>query len=319
MVIRSRLFAPWWRWIALVLCMIAMPASAGASPVDDDLALETRIATIGYRLARGAQARCAVPEKMSGLILHDIGGYAQSDRAAIAKSLGLGDGFGVRAVVANGAAARAGVRAGDEIVAIDGGDLTGFARDAIGAAASFDRTERMVDYLAGALARGPVTIGIRRDGQALSLTLAGDAGCAARFAVAIEDGVNARADGRYIAVTSGLARLASRDDALAFAMAHEMAHILLGHVAARRAARDRVDVRAQELAADRLAVAIMADAGFAPAAAIPLLEAVSRGRIDWLDRDHPATAVRIAALRAVLAGDGSGVQHIGDDETGRRQ
>lgn len=306
-----------------MLCLIAMPASAAPSPApsqaDDDLALETRIATIGYRLAHGAQARCAVPEKMTGLILHDIGGYAQSDRAAIAKSLGLGDGFGVRAVVANGAAQRAGVRAGDEIVAIDGHDLTGFARDAIGAAASFDRTERMVDRLAGALASGPVPIAIRRDGQALSLTLSGEAGCAARFAVAIEDGVNARADGRYIAVTSGLARLARDDDALAFAMAHEMAHILLGHVAARRAARDRVDMRAQELAADRLAVAIMADAGFSPAAAITLLEAVSRGRIEWLDRDHPATAVRIAALRAISASGASGVQHIGDDETGRRQ
>ncbi len=289
------------------------------SSIDDDLALETRIATIGYRLAQAARGRCAFPEKMTGLILHDVGGYAQSDRAAIAKSLGLGDGFGVRAVVGGSAAARAGVRAGDQIVAIGDRDLTGFARDAIGRDASFDRTERMTDLLADTLAQGPASIRIIRGGQPASLMLDGDPGCAARFAVAIEDSVNARADGRYVAVTSGLARLAPDDDALAFAMAHEMAHILLGHVAARRVSRDRVTVQAQELAADRLAVTIMGDAGYAPAAAVGLLAAVSRGRVAWFDRDHPAVATRMAVLRSILAERGSGVQRIGDDEAGRRQ
>lgn len=280
--------------------MVVALAGADVSSSDPDLALESRVATIGYRLAHGARARCPVPEIMAGIVIHDIGGYAQSDRAAIAKSLGLGDGFGVRAVVAGGAAARAGLRAGDELVALNGRDLTTFARDAIGRAASFDRSERFTDLLARALARGPATLAVRRDGRTVPVVLRGDPGCAARFAVAIERTPNARADGRYVAVTSGLVGLAGSDDALAFALAHEMAHVLLDHVAARRVRRVAAAIRAQELAADDLALGIVADAGYAPAAAVPLLTALARARGPRFDPDHPSPADRIARIEAAL-------------------
>jgi len=286
------------RRFATLLALLVCLTGAGAPSSDPDLALETRVATVGYRLAAGARARCPVPEVMAGMVLHDIGGYAQSDRPAIAKSPGLGDGFGIRALVPGGAAARAGLRAGDEIVALNGRDLTGFARDAIGRAGSFDRSERFTDLLAAALAPGPAELRVRRGDGDATVRLAGDPGCAARFAVAVERTPNARADGRYVAVTSGLAARAASDDALAFPIAHEMAHILLGHVAVRRAGAGAAVLRAQELAADDLALAIMADAGYAPRAAVPLL--ASLGGVLRIDRAHPPLSLRIARIEAAL-------------------
>ena len=95
-----------------------------AAPADDDaalkalLALDVRVATIGDRLARSGlcDGRLSNP----GVIVQDIGQYAQELRPAARRALGLRDGPTIAAVLAGSAAEHAGLAAGDEIVAIDG-------------------------------------------------------------------------------------------------------------------------------------------------------------------------------------------------------
>jgi Zn-dependent protease with chaperone function len=112
-------------------------------------------------------------------------------------------------------------------------------------------------------------------------------------------------------------------DQLAFVLAHEAAHIHLGHAKERSRANtmagflrinpligiairmlfDRAFSREQELEADRVAVALCARAGYAPQAAIAFLTrlnvfANSPGGVGQLMSTHPLMKERIAQLRA---------------------
>ena len=113
-------------------------------------------------------------------------------------------------------------------------------------------------------------------------------------------------------------------DQLAFVLAHEAAHIHLGHAKERSQANalatvlrvnpligigvrmlfDRAFSREQELEADRVAVTLCARAGYAPQAAIAFLTrlsvfASSPGGVGQLMSTHPLMKERIAQLRTV--------------------
>ncbi len=265
---------------------------------------ELRLRTLGYRLARANAALCRGGPRLTGLMLHDIAGFAPEDRAAARRDHGLGTGFGVVALVAGGAAARAGLRAGDEIVAVNGRRMDGFETRLIGRAASYGRVEAFEDMLEAALAAAPAQIAVRRGESEFALALVADSGCSGRFVMLPDRSVNAWSNGRYVAVTSAMMARAQGDGALAFVIAHEMAHNLLGHNGATgaqaallgggRAPHDR------ELAADRLALTILREAGFDPGAAPALLRALAGRGEASASSTHPGIARRIAAIEAAL-------------------
>lgn len=144
--------------------------------------------------------------------------------------------------------------------------------------------------------------------------------------------------GGYVFVTRGLLALARSEDELAAALAHEVAHVHLGHglaairqsnlteaakILGTEAAHEMggelaglfgssvQDVvaevftkgfsREQESAADALAVRILADAGYSPGALATLLE---RANFDGggFRSDHPSAGDRVAAVRAATGG-----------------
>ncbi len=116
------------------------------------------------------------------------------------------------------------------------------------------------------------------------------------------------ARGRFIYVAMPLAQRLS-DDALAFVLAHEMAHHDLGHVSTPFGAlRGLASRPAAELDADLEACRVAAAAGFDPAGG---LEALGRHLHDddepearWFDRwrrSHPPTSERLAAIREWIA------------------
>jgi hypothetical protein len=167
---------------------------------------------------------------------------------------------------------------------------------------------------------------VNRIGQRL-IAAAGAAEYPFEFHAVETNGINAFAlPGGFIYVFRGLTQLVPGDDALAFILAHETAHVLRRHgvqqietslalqavinLALHRStagavlhlALDMRHSRHDESEADRLGLEIMAKAGFDPTQGAEAMEVVARaaksGRsLPPFLRSHPLAESRIAALR----------------------
>jgi predicted Zn-dependent protease len=166
--------------------------------------------------------------------------------------------------------------------------------------------------LEAAFADGAATLAILRGGERLSIHVAADPGCSSRFQVLPSPRIEAHADGRYVQVSSAMIEFTRDDDELAATVAHELAHNILRHRARLNAARvDRGLLapfgrngrlfRQTELEADRLAIHLMARAGFDPAAAVRLWTRQSRASSRLFAGTHPDWRARIAALEGEIA------------------
>ncbi len=249
-------------YLAALAALLGVPAVRAheSSLRPDDL----RVATIGYRLASAGHDLCPRLGPLTGLLLHHLAEYDKADRPGLIAQ-GLDRGPGVLAVVADSPADQAGLRAGDVLLAINGKSF--MSPSAIAANPDRDVWRPMVEasetVLQEQLAQGPAALTVLRDGQTLSLTLAPRTGCLLRIRLAHSSQQTAVAAGDYVVVSSGLLGVAQNDDELAFTIAHEMAHVVLGHAAWLRAqgvpngllrevGRNGARVRETESAADRL-------------------------------------------------------------------
>jgi beta-barrel assembly-enhancing protease len=228
---------------------------------------DVRLATIGYHLARANAPFCKLQSANPGWVLHDIAQYG--DPAAAREAFDFPQPVSVMAVVEGGPAARAGVAAGDGLVARDS---RRWDWNAIGAKKlSAERFETVRAELAGLLAATDgVALELATDKDMRTLRLQPDPICKSDFWVDVRKKRDAGADGERVRVTSGLIDYVQDDDELAAVVAHEMAHNVLGHrarIEATRSGKTRV-VKATEEEADRLSVWLMANAGYDPEAAI---------------------------------------------------
>lgn len=268
---------------------------------------DARVARVAWRLATAARERCPRLEPASGLVLQHLSQFRLGDRAGIVARLPLDRGPGVIAVVPGGPADGAGIRAGDVLLAIDGAGLP----PEPDLAAPFDgtRARARADAVADLL-QVPRDVTLLRGGDELTLRLAPRPACPSRVHLARSDQRNAFADGRHVLLTTGMLGDLRGDDELAFLIAHEMAHNVLGHAAVMRAAKPaRRAVRALESAADRLGAEMMLDAGYDPVAGAQLLARV--GGADFgadfgiaLFARHEPVATRLAAIRALAGARG---------------
>jgi Zn-dependent protease with chaperone function len=246
---------------------------------------------------------------MSGLLLHDIASYDRGQRPRVSQVFGLGLGFGVRDVVPGSAAERADIREGDEIIAIGTRMVDDFALDQIRSEASPARVEAFEQTIGRSLQTGTAAFIVRRKGAIVKGTLLRDVGCGGTAVFASDDVLDAWSDGKRVAVTLGIVELARTDDELAFVIAHEMAHNILGHA---RQLRGRSDFLARlgigsgafqksEREADGLAIALMEDAGYEPAAAATFLARLKTRQRGVRSLTHPALDSRINAIRQSVA------------------
>lgn len=311
---RPRSMTGRYRWKFVALCAGALSMSAGemfacsavAAPAPDapagaqDAGLALRVATIGYRIAVANVSRCPHRVMASGLVVHDLAAYDDKLRSVVADQLGLGNGFGIRAVIPDGPADRAGLQAGDELIAMGSQDLRAFRSDLFTPRASFSRSEAFAVALSGGTDRKPIQLSALRKGEAVTVQINLQPACDVGFTVQHASGAEAWTDGRYVAVTDALVRLLG-DSELAFAIAHEVAHVALGHPQRPRRPLAAIGfgsgrIRAEEAAADQLGVHLAASAGYSPEGAARMFTTLAQSGEMAASLTHPSTQKRIAAV-----------------------
>lgn len=269
---------------------------------------EARLERVAYRLRAASAGRCKVPEMLTGLSLHDLGAYDAKSRAAMLAARTLTTGFGVRGVVAGSVGEAAGLAVGDEIVEVNGRALETFAPGAIARKASSERTERFEDWLGSELASGAATLLVRRGDETRQISLSGQPGCGGKPVFYERGGLNAWSDGKYVAVTGRMMAFAREDSELAFVVAHEMSHNILGHAEQVRGTSMLLaefgfgsrKVKRTEVEADGLAAEVILAAGFDTQGAVAILQRSGRARPFELALTHPGPSRRIAIVNAVL-------------------
>jgi hypothetical protein len=159
----------------------------------------------------------------------------------VEEAIGVGDDLTVLAVIEGSPADRAGLAVGDRIVSVDG-DGTDKATDVF---------RRLRDSESG-----PPRIGVQRDEARLDLSLPRVEGCSHFPTVFVSTGADTMPhDDRHdLAIPTGLVTFSRDDDEIAIAIAHQMAHQLLGTKRPKRGE--------DEPPADRLGLFIAARAGF---------------------------------------------------------
>jgi len=279
--------------------------SAETGPAPASLSsFENRVHQIGFRLAVANETLCNRTAMLTGMALHDVGAYRESDRPAIQKAYRLGWGFGVFELVPGGPAILAGLQVGDEIAEANGRDLSGFAMNLIGHRGSIERTRVMEDLLAEMMNSGSVMLVVRRDERRVKLNLTGVRGCAGSFVVSPAADIDAWSDGVDVAISVPLAEALQSDDELAFVLGHEMAHNIFHHSAALRwSSRLFANLgigaekfRQSELEADRLAVHMVTNAGYDWRAAAGALAKITIARPGGLPPTYPPLMARIATI-----------------------
>jgi len=251
---------------ALAAAALAYAAPAVAAPetsLREQLAalqaLDARIQTAGWRLARGNARFCHAVAPGIGLQLFDAAGFA--DPAAARAALGLAGDIAVEAVAAGGPAERAGLQSGLALSAVAGTEVA--ALPAV-EPNDYARLVGLHDKLDAALAAtGQV---IFRDAVGTEHTAIGEPACVTRFEM-LSKGTKAAADGKRVVIGRKLVEELD-DELLAAALAHELAHNLLGHRARLdTSGRSWINVKATEREADRLMPWLLANGGYDPRAA----------------------------------------------------
>ena len=263
--------------MAAAVLLAATPAFAAPAPLPSLRAqietlqtLDARVQSVAWRLVRGNAPYCRTVAPRIGLTLFDAAGFA--DPAAVREALGLPGDIAVEAVAADSPAARAGLHSGQPLRAVAGQVV-----ETLPAAGPNDyaRLVALHDRIDATLAdAGKVVVS---DGAGADIAIIGEPVCATRFEL-LSSGSKAAADGKRVVIGRKLAVAfppdpLGGDELLAAALAHELAHNLLGH-RARLAASGRSwsKVRATEREADRLSVWLLANAGYDPTAAVRFFE-----------------------------------------------
>jgi Zn-dependent protease with chaperone function len=289
----------------------ARPTDASSTLRPEDL----RVAEVAWRLALTAPALCPRTVRQTGFLFHHLAEYLPGDRSTMIAAYGLDRGPGVLAVIGGSPAARAGLAAGDVLLAANGTAFPSPVR--IAAEKDRDRWRPQVEasekLLDDRLEAGPVDLLVLRDGRELRLRLDSVRGCAARVRLARSSQVNAFHTGRYVVMTTGMLAFLTSDDELAVVLGHEMAHSILGHPVMTEGQGVLAGfgigsggIWQREAEADRFGLRLMAAAGYRLDAAIPFWRRYL-GKYDGaqLFRSHPSLDARvkiatgeIAAIRA---------------------
>jgi beta-barrel assembly-enhancing protease len=235
---------------------------------------DARLATIGYRLAHANAPFCNILEQSLGWVLHDERQYPDPDAART--SLEFRAPISVSAVVPDGPAERSGIRYGDGLQGLNG-TYWSWQGEPV-RSKSAERLEKVQNEVHRVLANGNAIDLILTTAKGSEIKQVEPvAVCASRFWVDSTSKLDAGADGENVRISQGLMAFAAKDEELAAAIAHEMAHNLLNHRnRLSKLGRKSPHILATEIEADQLSIWLMANAGYDPAAALRFAERYGR-------------------------------------------
>jgi hypothetical protein len=146
--------------------------------------------------------------------------YSAAYMNAAQQALGLDERLQVMGVLSGSGAARAGVRRGDILVAIEDQPLP-----------QGEKAEREAGAILAPLVSGrsSVRLSVLRNGESMTFNVPLTNACAFSIELGNTDNVNAFADGYRVLITRGMLNAVHSDEELAYVIAKEMAHNALGH------------------------------------------------------------------------------------------
>lgn len=227
--------------LAALLAACATPPQDGSTLPSETSSLEQRAAPADIHVLRTLVAdqdrlyKVAAPllienaplcrsraRKLLGFVAKTRYSYSARLAPAAQELLGLDERLRVSAVLPGSAAAKAGIRAGDILVAAEGIAFP-----------AGEHAEREAAELLAPLAaeRDVLSLTVLRGRQTRELKVPLTTACAFNIEVGQADLVNAYGDGYRILVTRGMLRAVRNDRELAYVLAKEIAHNVLGHAA----------------------------------------------------------------------------------------
>jgi beta-barrel assembly-enhancing protease len=255
---------------------------------------DLRVAAIGYRLASTNRRYCYRTLAYNpGWVIHDIQQYPDANIARAA--FGFASPVEISGIVPGGPADRSGLLAGDGLVRVDTQEIAALAASPAPSEQRLSAVRALLDK--NWANRSLFSIGIARKGVVEKVRFQPAPVCKTYFWVDTQSKIDAGADGNSVRVT-----FAPDDDELATALAHEMAHNLLGHRARLeniKKGKTRATLET-EIEADQLAIWLMANAGYDPEAAPRFIERYGK-RFIGTDGKHPGWKKRVEVMQAEMA------------------
>ncbi len=281
--------------------------AAERSAIESFQALDQKLQDVGWQLVRGNAPFCTNAMPSVGLQLQDLASYGGPEVARVALEM-QGD-FAVQTAARGSPAASSGrFPANREIVRLDETDPNLWEA---GKRRYWERLTRVHDWIDNRLsANGSIRFGFV-DGSTAQLSPVDV--CATRFELSGE-GKRAVATGDRVVIGMNFPGFAYREEIFAGAVAHELAHNLLGHRKwLEKNGRKRRNVRMAEREADRLMPWLMANAGYDPEAAYRFMTTwgprhdggLFRGRThDGWDERAEFIAAEIPLIRTLMESEG---------------
>ncbi|MEN3294632.1 MAG: hypothetical protein V7642_3885 [Burkholderiales bacterium] len=246
--------------------------------------------------------------------------YSKEFTNAAQYSFGLDERLQVMGVLPESGAARAGVRRGDNLVAVEDQAMP-----------QGENAERQAALILAPLVTGRtrLKLTVLRNGSNLSLDVPLTNACAFGIELGNADTVSAYSDGHRVLVTRGMLEFARSDDELAYVLAKEMAHNALAHASRQKMSATmggiidnlvliRPDMSTMvgmagvrpmpaelDVAADRLSLYMLARAGYNIDSVVPFWQRLAAQYPATMSNGytamHPDTARRIAAMQRTVA------------------
>lgn len=279
------------------LCSVARAEQPTAAGVRDWHKKVVRVEAVARRIFAANLENCQTKRNDFGFTSGTPDPEATpSVRKAWAEALGLGDGPTVVATFLGGPAAASGLQVGDIIAEANGVRWSPSPED----------RQAFASAMAGA---NSLNLVVKRGSDEVKIGVPAQQICSAEVWLTHRSEINAESNAMNIIIEGGMEQLLTSDDELAYVIAHEAAHVFLGHTRADRAADTKnKKIRSQmERDADALGVRMMLRAGFLPEASFmaqPKMARSSRGPISrLLDLHDPymATRERTAFLMSEVA------------------